>query len=326
MADWPSLPVSTAPSTCGIWRRVGCSAFCAATPGRCIRSRSAPTANSCFPEARFFLVRNDGERLFTCGQLKVWDTTTGSCLPFFEDLSEAVTAVSLSGDGRFALTGCGQSLIQRDKGRFVQSGVIHLWELATPRRLRSFEGHRGAVTSVCLSLDGRHVLSGSTDATVKLWEAASGQCLRTFAGHADAVTSVAFSADGRFALSGSADRTLRLWILDWELADTAPSYWDENARSYLEMFLSLHTPYVMLPQDRKRGNSTLAHLFKSASPDEELPWSLKRQGSPTWTEDDFQAFLRTLGYAGYGWLRPEGVRRQLTRMARAWQGPPPFSL
>ncbi len=225
-----------------------------------------------------FIVRNDGERLFTSGQLKVWDTANGRCLPLFEDLSEAVTALSLSADGRFVLTGCGQSVIQRDNGRFVQSGAVHLWELATARRLATFEGHLGAVTSVCLSFDGRHALSGSTDATVKLWEVASGQCLRTFAGHADAVTSVAFSADGRYALSGSADRTLRLWILDWELADAAPADWDEGARPYLEMFLSLHTPYAAVPQDRNRHRSPLARLFKSAPAEEDIARSLTRQG------------------------------------------------
>jgi WD40 repeat protein/serine/threonine protein kinase len=265
-----------------------------------------------------FIIRNDGERLFTNGQLKVWEIQTGHCLPLFEEQHDAITAVALSADGRFALAGCGQAVIQRDNGRFVQSGAIHLWELPTARRLRTFEGHHGAVTSVCLSFDGRYVLSGSTDATVKLWEIASGQCLRTFAGHGDAVTSVSLSADGRFALSGSADRTLRLWILDWELADTEPADWDEDARPYLEMFLSLHTPYAE-PPPRKRGRSPLARLFQSAPAEKENEPSRKRQGPPVWTEKDFQTLLRMLGYAGFGWLRPEGVRQQLTRMARHWK-------
>ncbi len=265
-----------------------------------------------------FLIRNDGERLFTSGQLKVWETSTGHCLPLFEEQSQAVTAVALSIDGRFALTGCGQAVIQRDNGHFVQSGAVHLWELNTGRRLRTFEGHYGAVTSVCLSFDGRYVLSGSTDATVKLWEVASGQCLRTFAGHGDAVTSVSLSADGRFALSGSADRTLRLWLLDWEMTDREPADWDEDARPYLEMFLALHTPYAE-PLPRKRGRLPLARLFPSGPAEKEITPSLKRHGSPRWTENDFQALLRTLGYAGFGWLRPDGVRRQLTRMARHWK-------
>jgi hypothetical protein len=36
---------------------------------------------------------------------------------------------------------------------------------------------------------------------------------------------------------------------------------------------------------------------------------------PTWSEEDFQRLLHTLGCAGYGWLRPEGVRRKLEEMA-----------
>jgi WD40 repeat protein len=265
-----------------------------------------------------FVVRNDGERLFTGGQMKLWKTATGHGLPLFENEPESVTALSLSADGRLALTGGGQSVIRRDNGRFVQSGLVHLWEMATGRRLRTFAGHQGAVTSVCLSFDGRYALSGSTDATVKLWEVAGGQCLRTFAGHADAVTSVSLSADGRYALSGSADHTLRLWLLDWELGDHAPADWDEEALPYLEMFLSLHTPYLVMP----KVTSPLSRLFKSAPTDEDITQALTRKGEPAWTENDFQDLLRTLGYAGYGWLRPEGVRRQLTRMARHWKGPP----
>jgi WD40 repeat protein len=296
---------------------------------RILRGHTSPVHSVALsPDGRFalsgsalFLIRNNGERLFTCGQLKVWDMASGRCLPLFEDESEGVTALALSADGRFVLTGCGQSLIQRDSGHFVQSGVLHFWELSTAQRLGTFAGHHGAVTSVCLSFDGRFALSGSTDATVKLWETATGQCLRTFAGHGDAVTSVAFSADGRYALSGSADRTLRLWILDWELADTAPADWDEGARPYLEMFLSLHTPYVCSSSDRKRVRSSLARLFRTTPAEEEIPRSLTRRGQPVWTEVDFQGLLRTLGYAGFGWLRPEGVRHQLARMAHYWQGP-----
>jgi len=272
-----------------------------------------------------FVVRKDGERLFTSGQLKLWETATGHGLPVFEAQTEAVTALSLSLDGRHALTGGGQSIIQRDNGRFVQSGLVSLWQLSTGRRLRNFTGHLGAVTSVCLSSDGRYALSGSTDATVKLWDVVGGQCLRTFAGHADAVTSVTFSADGRYALSGSADRTLKLWVLDWELADHAPADWDDGALPYLETFLTLHTPYATPPQERKKtmtekARSPLARLFKSVPPEEDSVQAMTRQGQPVWTENDFQGLLNTLGYAGYGWLRSEGVRRQLTRMARNAKG------
>jgi WD40 repeat protein/serine/threonine protein kinase len=275
-----------------------------------------------------FLIRNESERLFTSGQLKRWDLATGRCLPTFQGHADAVTAVHLGFTGRYAVSGGGFSVLQHYTGRFVQSGPVYLWEVPTGRCLSSFAGHAGAVTSVCLSLDGRWVLSGGMDRTLKLWEASSGQCLRTFAGHSDAVTAVALSADGRYALSGSADRTLKLWILDWELEDQQPADWDEEARPYLETFLMVHTPFSPeRAHDRKRTMKEimqlpLSHLFKSTPTEAEMAEALTRRGKPRCTEKDFQVLLRLLGCAGYGWLRLEGVRSQLKQMARNRKGRP----
>jgi WD40 repeat protein len=268
---------------------------------------------------------SESERLFTSGQLKLWDVATGRCLPTFEGHSDAVTAVTLDFNGRYVLSGGGFSVPQHLTGRLVQSGPIHLWEVATGRCLSRFAGHAGAVTSVCLSLDARHALSGGTDRTVKLWETASGQCLRTFAGHLDAVTAVALSADGRFALSGSADRTLKLWILDWELEDKQPADWDEGARPYLETFLRIQTPYTARPpQDRRRSvkeimHSPLSRLFKATPAEEDALDGLTRRGKPRWSQNDWHRLLHLLGCAGYGWLRPEGVRSVLKRILRPWK-------
>ena len=69
------------------------------------------------------------------------------------------------------------------------------------------------MNSVAFSPDGRQIISGSNDNTVKLWDAATGREIRTFSGHSDIVLSVAFSPDGKQILSGSGNGTVKLWDL-----------------------------------------------------------------------------------------------------------------
>jgi WD40 repeat protein len=64
---------------------------------------------------------------------------------------------------------------------------------------------------VAFSPDGKQVVSGSDDTTVRLWDAATGTPLQTLEGHSRAVISVAFSPDGKQVVSGSYDTTVRLW-------------------------------------------------------------------------------------------------------------------
>ena len=71
--------------------------------------------------------------------------------------------------------------------------------------------HSGGVNSVAFSPDGRQVLSGSDDQTVKLWDAQTGLELLSLLGHGQRVLCVAFSSDGRRLASGGEDRTVRLW-------------------------------------------------------------------------------------------------------------------
>jgi len=248
------------------------------------------------------------------GKLKLWEVSSGRCLRTFEGHTGSVKAVAacihifkghtsfvkaVALSGGLALSGSADN-------------TVKLWEVSTGRCLRSFEGHTDSMSAVALSGDGRLALSGGGDKTVKLWEVSSGRCLRSFEGHTDSVSTVALRGDGGFALSGSADGTIALWFLDWELADNQSADWHEGARPFLENFLTNHTSFVeALQQDRE---PTV----------EEITRALTHQGQPVWTEEQFQQLLHTLGYVGFGWLRSEGVRRELQKMAATWQGPPPL--
>jgi WD40 repeat protein len=73
------------------------------------------------------------------------------------------------------------------------------------------KGHTNQVTSAAFSPDGRYIISGSNDYTLKLWDVSNGREIRTFQGHNTFVNAVAFSPDGRYVISGSNDDTLKLW-------------------------------------------------------------------------------------------------------------------
>jgi len=57
--------------------------------------------------------------------------------------------------------------------------TVKLWDVATGNLTRSFEGHTTSVQSVAFSDDGKTILSGSFDGTMKLWRADQDKPLAT---------------------------------------------------------------------------------------------------------------------------------------------------
>ena len=72
-------------------------------------------------------------------------------------------------------------------------------------------GHTDRVYGVAISPDGKRIVSGSRDGTIKIWDATTGGELMILRGHESSVMSVAFSPDGKWIASGSTDETIRIW-------------------------------------------------------------------------------------------------------------------
>jgi WD40 repeat protein len=87
---------------------------------------------------------------------------------------------------------------------------------AAPGVIATMKGHTEAVYSVAFTPDGKHVVSGSGDHSLKVWDSATGKEIKSFggsAGHQNLVMSVSISPDGSLLASGGTDNTAKLWDL-----------------------------------------------------------------------------------------------------------------
>jgi WD40 repeat protein/tRNA A-37 threonylcarbamoyl transferase component Bud32 len=101
---------------------------------------------------------------------------------------------------------------QLESCRWDYRGIEHryLYTLFN-RNQTTLKAHTGSVSSVAISSDGKHIVSGSWDRTIKVHDAASGKVLRTLTGHTGEVHIVAISPDGSRIVSGSDDETVKVW-------------------------------------------------------------------------------------------------------------------
>jgi serine/threonine protein kinase/WD40 repeat protein len=110
------------------------------------------------PDGRLFVVGVIG---FTSANAYVWDLDANV---------EKRSFLDLTGLGDVAW--CGPRRVLTTGPYLKRSGDIIVRDAETGRELRRLTGHTATVTSLAASDDGRRVLSGSTDGTVRCWDVA----------------------------------------------------------------------------------------------------------------------------------------------------------
>lgn len=88
-------------------------------------------------------------------QVKVWNVRSRECIRTME-CGFGLCATFLPGD-RHVVVGC-------------KDGTLRLFDLASGEALQALQAHQGAVWSMCLRPDGKGMMTGSADHTVKFWE------------------------------------------------------------------------------------------------------------------------------------------------------------
>ncbi|MFM6248108.1 MAG: WD40 repeat domain-containing protein, partial [Dolichospermum sp.] len=67
----------------------------------------------------------------------------------------------------------------------------------------TFKGHSAPVRAITITPNGKTVISGSSDKTIKTWDLRTGQEKLTLKNHSYLVYAIAVTPDGRTVISGS---------------------------------------------------------------------------------------------------------------------------
>ncbi|KAG2065739.1 WD40 repeat-like protein [Suillus decipiens] len=96
--------------------------------------------------------------------------------------------------------------------------LVKIWDVKTGELVATPEGY----TRWVLRLDGKTLISGSSDDSIRTWNTTTGKHVALLDGHTAIVYSVAISPNGRILASASLNKTVQLWNLDNNQPTSSP--------------------------------------------------------------------------------------------------------
>jgi len=213
--------------------------------------------------------------------IKLWDVETGNCLHTLKGMSPS------GSNNSFHIAFCAGDTKIIAYSLFRENHTICIWDTITGILYSMLEFENEEAYCVNISSDGQTLFvagecSIQHKRLIRAWNTKTNQCVLAELSGIDVhigTQDIYFNSDDWKILCVSLDKAV-LYDLDYDLTFPGWKNWDEGARPYLEIFLTLH---------------------------------------PNYTEEDFNNILiPDLQNRGYGWLRPEGVRIKLDELQFGW--------
>ncbi|MBU1719486.1 MAG: caspase family protein, partial [Bacteroidetes bacterium] len=157
--------------------------------------------------------------------IRVWNTKTANLIQTYRPAighgnEGQILCADVSPDGKLLAFACASV-------DFPHNGIyFNLLDLQSGQIEACFHGHSNYINTIRFSKDGKKLISGSKDNTLKIWKVPDftgegatviTQCLSTLYGHTQEINQAEF-IDANHIISVSSDSTARIWTLK---ADTA---------------------------------------------------------------------------------------------------------
>lgn len=135
------------------------------------------------------------------GPIVLWDMLTGKKVK------------TLKGSGPIAFTPDGKWLVGEGVDKDGANNKLTVWSTKDWSEVMSLEGHKASLTSISVSRDGRFVVTGSYDESVKIWDLQKKEILRTFKERTDVPAVVSLSPDAETLAIAFRDKVngIELW-------------------------------------------------------------------------------------------------------------------
>ena len=187
-------------------------------------------------------------------------------IPPEKNLLAQTSSLAVSRDGQLLVIGIG--------------GSVFVLNLSTEAYIELYKSPNG-VESVAITPDNSFIFAGHIDGSIQIVDFRSREILYTFQEYHviwnQTLVDIYYDSNRHVLYSSYVNGMICAHQLDFEYEFPGWHDWDEGARPYLDIFLTLY---------------------------------------PHWTDEDFNNILiPDLQNRGYGWLRPEGVRAELEKIS-----------